>query len=242
MSRSRGLIAGTVAIALVVCNSKSRAQTCTGHASWAQGRMRAGANYISYSNPNGPGAKKYGADLGLGLPDGVFGDVAVMRLAYPSTPSIGTPSASTLALTVGYPLLVSKDKSISFCPVAGLEHQSGPNETFTFGASTANLKTTANFRSIGGSVGRSIASGETMHIIPFAAASYLSIAATATISGTAGDQVQHAAMDLGMLEGGVGVVIEGITVRPSIQRPFGLGPNSRPNNAYSLAVSWNFGR
>jgi hypothetical protein len=245
MSRSTVVRRSAIAALVMAWPAIASSQVCTGHASWRDGSLRVGANYLSYPASNGTaGAKKYGADYGGGLSNGLFASAALMRTAY-ADDIFGTGSSSSavsLAATIGFPVWQSSDKAFAFCPTAGGERQWGPNGTFSFLGTSTKVKISMNTIVLGGSAGRTIAARDNLNVIPFGAATYQSGATTGDLSGSVTDHTTTTT-DYGLLEAGIGFVIKRtFTIRPSVERPFGLGSGAKPSNAYSLTASWNFGR
>src|SRR3954468_5070270 len=119
MSRATAVRYSAVTALLLIGFANAGSQACTGHSSWQDGRARVGANYLSYPASQGSAsASKYGADVGYGLSTGLFGSVALMRMAFDDDPygSSGSSTGTNVAATIGYPLLTAADKTYAFCP------------------------------------------------------------------------------------------------------------------------------
>jgi hypothetical protein len=241
---SRSIVFAT--LALVVAVTPARSQVCTGHPSWDAGRYRAGVNYAnSTSTANNPSANKYGGDFAFGFAGGAFASAALMHTSYEEDPSApGFNSANNLAIGAGIPVVQSTSKAASFCPIANVEHQWGPNGSFTFFGSTTNLKVSSTLYGLGGSVGGSLKAGERVDVVPFGSAQYAMLRATVSISGGGQpSETDHESVKLGLLEFGAGIVInKSFTIRPSVQRAVGLGADNEAGNVYLLAVGWSFGK
>jgi hypothetical protein len=229
------------AMALPLVSFTVRAQSCLGRAGFDGGRVRAGAEYVRYPGTGGaPGRNQFGADVGLGAGNGPFGDIAVMQA--PGTG--GGASQTSGTFSGGSSLPLGHGGSMEFCPLASIGYTHLQSQTFTFGGVPYTSSGSARTYQLGGTLGARMAADSVVTFVPFAGAQYTSEHVEVSISSPAlpSPTSQKQRFDYRLFEAGVAIVVNRtVTIRPSILRPFGVGPGSNPTTAYSLAFSFNVG-
>src|SRR5262245_9689947 len=160
---------------LVAVPAAVRAQTCGGMASFSSGPLRVGGGVGLADN-----VTNFNANLNAGSMYGPFGGVSIGRSDIDNNPNSGT----TVGLNGGYSFELNPQRTAKFCPIAGFNYMSGPDN--------GNTDISSRTVSFGGSFGGLIHTQSTVTLAPFASASFVDWRRTTTLangnSASVGDQ------------------------------------------------------
>lgn len=203
------------------------AQTCMGTAPFSAGIVRAGVMAA-----RSPDASSVGAALSAGMEHGLFANTSISRLSI----EVARRAAPAFAATAGYGIDIELPPDhlwIQACPFVGAEYVDGPQ--VDLGPGIPRVDVTSRAYRAGLALGESIHSHDRFSLVPNAAFSYV-LETAVTRQGGATENISE---DYGLLEFGMGVVIDRIfTLQAGLAIPIWL---DRAASALVVGVGMNFG-
>jgi len=138
----------------------------------------------------------------------------------------------------GYQVALDKKGVLQLCPVATIDHGSGPNNVDYFGDGSVSLDFSETDLSFGVILGALPAMEGSTRIIPSAGLAVVS--ASGKVKDDVSGQTNSQSDTFELLNLGLGIVFNHtVTVRPGVQIPLGLDGAS---TTFGAIVSVNFGR
>ena len=196
------------------------AQSCRGLAPFSAGPYR-----LTGEGSLTPESNAVGAGIGLGLPQGVFGDA---RIATRSSDSF-SGSSLELAVSGGYEIQLGQ---FQFCPVASAGLGMGPSKPFGNGEDRSSR--TAQ---VGVALGTSLGATNRWQWVPSLA---LSFAYHQDAAHNFGGTTLFAISDYyAVAQLGLGFVMRNLSISPHLDLPLSLQSG---DPTLGLTVGWNFGR
>jgi len=203
------------------------AQVCGGFTAFANG-----AYQVSGAAQFNDQAKTFGGAFALG------GRAAFVQIGIGTT-SYDALDGSTFSLmgSAGYQVALDKQGVFQMCPVATIDHGSGPNNVDIFGDGSLVLDFSETALSFGLSFGVLPAMEGSTRVIP--SAGFTVVSASAKLKDDVSGQSDSQSETFELLALGLGIVFnQTVTVRPGVQIPMGLQGAS---TTFGAIVSVNFG-
>lgn len=233
---------------VILFAGSAEAQICTGNAVAYHTRARLGAtevaNPVGVSSPYSVGSRRVGVEAGV---SGVqrFVSLALSRRSFDSvpyppndTPPYGSwqpPAATSFNVAAGV-VLPGMPIDVGICPLASLMQEWGPSAS-VYG--DGRMRET-HAAAIGVSTGVFVEMNQALSLVPFITSRYLLQQAVTRVDWIGGSDHRTTSTMIG--EAGLSFVIaNAVTIRPSVEREFRLGPGTRPRNAGAIRLSYDFG-
>jgi hypothetical protein len=205
---------------LSIAHASLAAQSCRGLAPFSTGPYRVtGEGSLTLES------NAVGAGMGVGLPQGIFGDAAI---ATRSSESFNGSSVE-LAVSAGYEIEVGR---FQLCPVGSAGLGMGPSKSFGNGEDRSSR--TAQ---LGVSLGTSLGTTNRWQWVPSLALSFTYRQDAA--HNFAGTTLFAISDYYAMTQLGLGFVMRNLTIRPHLDLPLSLQSG---DPTLGLTVGYNFGR
>jgi len=202
-------------------------QVCGGFASFANG-----AYQVSGAAQFNDQAKTFGGAFAFGG-RAAFGQIGIGTTSYDQLDG----STFSLLGAAGYQVALDKKGVFQLCPVATIDHGSGPNNVDIFGDGSLILDLSETDLSFGLSFGARPAMEGSTRVIP--SAGFTVVSASAKVKDDVSGQTNSQSETFELLGLGLGIVFnQTVTVRPGVQIPMGLQGAS---TTFGAIVSVNFG-
>jgi opacity protein-like surface antigen len=225
---------GWIACGVAVVSARAEAQTCTGTASYREGRVQA-----AVMMENGNDATGLGASLGAGSQKvrGPFvqGSLSRIELDLGETDETMTGVGAEFGYGIELPTSSTSRATVQMCPHLGIAYLRGPD--FNGGVLGA-IKTRSRALEAGMSFGVMFPSSSGVSLVPSVGISFL--AQSITVKQATFPRDSKTSEDYGNVDVALGVVFgRTLTVQPAVAFPFGVA-GADPTMRLALAV--NFGR
>jgi len=214
-------------VAAYVVPIRAEGQTCTGFASFTDGPMQLAGSALFNDN-----AKEFAAGFAVGG-SGPFGNVSVGTTSFDEVDA----SSFNLGAGVGYQVKLDSKGIAYLCPMAAVNHASGPNDLDVFGDGSFVADFSETDLLFGISLGVVASQSGKTKIIPTGSLSFVSGTVKVEEQGTGVSDSQTESF--GLLGLGIGFILNSVvTLRPGVSIPFGLEGAS---TSFGAAISVNFG-
>jgi len=204
------------------------AQVCGGFTSFANG-----AYQISGAAQFNDQAKTFGGGFAFGG-RAAFGQIGIGTTSYDQLHG----SSLSLMGAAGYQVALDKKAVFQMCPVATINHSSGPNNVDYFGDGSLILDFNETDLAFGVIFGAVPAMDGSTRLIP--SAGFTVVSASAKVKDDVSGQSNTQSETFELVGLGLGIVFnQTVTVRPGVHIPMGLQGAS---TTFGAIVSVNFGR
>jgi hypothetical protein len=217
----RSLVVSLVLLAIL--SASVRAQTCLGLAAYSGAPLQITGNGWLSSE-----ASSFGAGLGYGRPNSVFGGLAIGTT---TNDALGG-RALELGGSLGYQIPLGNAAQFHLCPVVNLGMGIGPNNSFNSGVDRSNQTA-----STGIVLATSLFASPRLKVVPTVGLAYAYRQDKA--ENAAGANLFEITYHYARLQLGVGLVLNSnVSIRPSADIPLGL-VGSDPT--FGMVLGYNFG-
>ncbi|HUX34188.1 MAG TPA: hypothetical protein VMV51_10000 [Gemmatimonadaceae bacterium] len=214
-----------VGLAMAGVASVANAQACVGMPSFSVGSARVGGNMLIGDN-----AKSYGAEAALGSHNGLF---VVGNYSHAKDDN-SDGSSNAGGATLGYEYTVNAENQVQFCPMVGVNVQTGSLVGLT--PMPNHPQNTLDWH-VGGSLGWTASESSSMSVIPAIGAAFVGRSYKAKIV-TQGAANPSTTDSFGLVTASIGFVFnKRCTIAPMVQVPVS---ELNGKTAYGVAVSYNF--